>query len=285
MQKCLKRLFVTLLGTMAFSMTLFAGPSAEAQVGGVSVTPTRVILGSRDRSFQVTVLNRTNEETTYRVFFTQRRMTEEGTLEVIEDPQLGDKFADKLVRYSPRQVTVPANDTQTVRLLKRLPPDLPEGEYRSHLVFQAIPPENVGESLEETVDDGEIRIQMVPIYGVSIPVFVRHGDVASTASLSDLKLVSAGAAQQPALRLRMNRDGNKTVIGTLKALHISPGGDETVLGEAKGVSLYAPNATRQAIVPFNLMEGQRPSGGLIRVAFHDMEQDDKVIATAEMPVN
>ena len=79
-----KRLFVTVLLVSCFATT-----NAGAQVGGISVTPTRVILNDRDRSFQVTIVNRSTAEATYRVFFTQQRMNEQGRLEPIESHSTG----------------------------------------------------------------------------------------------------------------------------------------------------------------------------------------------------
>ncbi|KPJ91128.1 MAG: hypothetical protein AMJ55_12370 [Gammaproteobacteria bacterium SG8_15] len=61
---------------------------------------------ARDRTAQVTVVNSGDETGTYRIELVNKRMTDAGTFENIEEPGEGDLFADKMLRYSPRQVVL-----------------------------------------------------------------------------------------------------------------------------------------------------------------------------------
>ena len=107
-------------------------------------------------------------------------MTENGSLEEADEAKPGEQFADKLIRYSPRQITLEPGRTQTVRLLVRKPRDLAPGEYRSHLLFQSVPPADFGTSVEaEGVEEGTISVQMIPTFAISIPIIIRHGDVSA----------------------------------------------------------------------------------------------------------
>ena len=92
-----------------------------------------------------------------------------------------------LIRYSPRQVTLEPRVAQTVRVQLRLPADLPPGEYRSHLLFRAVP--SAEAAPPTTSPAAELSIQLTAIYGISIPVIVRHGETSVTTTLSELDLV------------------------------------------------------------------------------------------------
>lgn len=126
-------LLFALVGLTGFSLPLWAA------VGDLTVSPTRLILGERDRSAQISLINRGADEATYRIEFVQYRMDENGQLQEIEEPNELEKFADPLIRFSPRQVLLKPNEAQTVRLLVRKPKDLAPGEYRSHLLFPDYP--------------------------------------------------------------------------------------------------------------------------------------------------
>jgi len=66
-------------------------------------------------------------------------MSEIGGFALVDSAWAGEAFADTLVRYSPRQADLAPHETQIIRIQLRTPPDLPAGEYRSHLLIQAIP--------------------------------------------------------------------------------------------------------------------------------------------------
>ena len=137
-------------------------------LGDLGVSPTRVVLAGRTRSAEIVLLNRGTQPATYRISVVNMRMTETGRFETIEQTESDQMFADKLIRYAPRQVTLDPGATQTVRVMVRKPRDLPPGEYRSHLYFRAVPPPGAGRSVE-FVDSGQgIQINLVVIPGVTI---------------------------------------------------------------------------------------------------------------------
>lgn len=140
------------------------------------ITPTRVTFDDRTRSAQVTLLNSGTEAGTYRVSFVRRHMKEDGSLIEVKEDEKGN-FSDEMIRYSPRQVTLPPGQSQVVRLMLRRPRDLTNGEYRSHMLFQALPkPKNSIEQLESDNADN-IVIEITPLIGITIPVIVRHGEL------------------------------------------------------------------------------------------------------------
>jgi hypothetical protein len=252
---------------------LVCGPPARAQdLGGISVSPKRVVFEGRTRSAEVMLINRADEPATYRVSFENRRMKEDGSLEVVTAPDPGQNFADQMIRYSPRQVVVPAGSSQTVRLLLRLPAELADGEYRSHMVFSSVPKPSAGQTIDPaSLKPGEISVALIPTYVITIPVIVRKGDVSVTASLSDLKLAKTGSG--PALALKIARQGNRSTYGDM--LVTQGGGDEPV-ALIRGVSVYTPNASRTIAVPF--VEGKMPAPGTkLHVVYRAPDDDGKTL--------
>lgn len=239
----------------------------------VSVSPTRVIFEGRTRSVEVLLLNRGTSVATYRIFFKNMRMNEDGSLQDVEEPEPGQLFADKYIRYSPRQITIEAGRSQTVRLLVRKPKELAPGEYRSHLVFRSVPPAAAGESIEtEGLEEGEIRVRMIPIFAISIPVFILHGDLSASLALSDLRLApSENGSGPPVLFARLDRSGNRSIGGAVVAMFKPDGGEEVEVGRLGGVAVYTPVATRTFRLPLNPPEGVKLEHGRLRVTLREQE--------------
>lgn len=115
--------------------------ASHAFAGELMVHPTRVVFDGNTRTAQIDVINSGTETMTYRISLIRRRMTDTGEFVPVESAHEQERFADEMIRYSPRQVVIPPGGTQAVRLQLRKPANLEDGEYRSHLLFQALPPE------------------------------------------------------------------------------------------------------------------------------------------------
>ena len=259
--------------------------SAQGGPGDLLVAPTRIVLEGRQRTAEVTLVNTGSARATYRISFVNLRMNELGGTSEIEasGARPGEQFADQLVRYSPRQVTLEPQVAQTVRMQLRLPADLPPGEYRSHLLFRAIPPVEAAKGPAE--GDSEFSVQLTAIYGISIPVIVRHGETSATATLSDLELVASDPAESaPTLRFRIHRTGDRSLYGNLTATYYPPGGQPVVVGMANGVAIYTPNPTRSAGIQLHVPPGIALRKGRIHLAFTRQEKGNETIAEADLPV-
>ena len=123
-----RRLVVGLV--MFASLATVPASEAWASVGDLLVSPVRVVLEGRQRSAQVTLVNKGTETGVYRVSIVNRRMLQNGAFEVIEEPGPDEKFAGELVRYAPRRITLEPDAPQTIRILLRKPSDLPAGVQR-----------------------------------------------------------------------------------------------------------------------------------------------------------
>ena len=251
--------------------------------GDLMVAPTRIVFEGRTRTAQISLLNRGSAAATYRISLINMRMAENGGFKKIDEPAPGEQFADRLIRYAPRQVVLAPGDSQAVRLLLRKPRGLEPGEYRSHLLLRAIPSKDVGRSVEEpSSNDTGIRIRMVPIYGITIPVIVRHGDLKAKVSLTELALAPVGGkGDGDRLSFRINRGGSRSVFGDLTVTYFPNGGkaDELVVARVTRLAVYTPNASRTVIMPLRFPDGVTLGRGRLHVAFRETPKNGGALLT------
>lgn len=250
------------LATLALVAGLtLPGAPALAQ-GDLLVAPTRVILDGR-RGTEVILSNIGSEEATYRVELELRRMTPEGGLLDIEpeDATEFERAALEMIRYAPRRITLPPGQPQAVRLSARPGADLPDGEYRVHMAFRAIPrPVKLTEAEEQ---ERGLKLKLVPIYGVTIPIIVRHGRLEAKAALEQPQIARTGEHSE--IKLTINRAGQASTYGDLQILRQGSG---EVLYAARGLAVYAEVASRQFSLPVAHEEAAR-LGGPVRIEYRE----------------
>ena len=92
-----------------------------------------------------------------------------------------------MIVYAPRRVTLAPHEPQSIRIAARPPQGLPDGEYRVHLLFRAIPPSTPVTAAGDAPPRASSS-QLIPVYGVTIPVIVRLGNLEATAGISNVAL-------------------------------------------------------------------------------------------------
>jgi P pilus assembly chaperone PapD len=242
--------------------TLFIS-NLKAQ-GNLLVTPKRVIFEGQKRVLEVNLANVGQDSAKYGISFLQYRMTEDGAFEEISEPDAGQHFADKNIRFFPRSVMLGPNESQVVKLQLVKSDQLEPGEYRSHLYFRAIP--NQAVLGEEKKDTTSISIKITPIFGITIPVFIRVGESTTALNISDLKIETTAEGVNK-LHLTINRTGNMSVFGDISVLHISSNGKTTKIGTANGIAVYTPNLLRRLTVDLDPKTTVDLSKGTIHVLF------------------
>lgn len=243
--------FLSIILSIFFLIVLI--PEVQSQnLGDLLITPTRIILEGNKRNENITLINVGSDSATYSISFLQYRMTDEGGFQEITEPDQGQLFADKALRYFPKQVTLAPKESQTVRLQFMKPKEFADGEYRSHLYFRAVPKPKPIESIAEDTTTKKLNIQLTAIYGVSIPVIIRAGKLSSTIRLDSLRIqYDSLTNNSPVLRLRMYRNGNQSSYGDFSVSMIVDNNSE-VIGEAKGVAVYTPLPSRSLQIPLIL---------------------------------
>lgn len=215
--------------------------------GDLLITPRRVVFDGSTRSIDLNLANTGDDSATYAISLVQIRMTEEGQFETITEPDPGQRFADRFIRYFPRSVSLAPGESQVIKVQVTRRSELEEGEYRSHFYFRAVPDTKpLGEEDAVRVSD-EISVQLVPVFGITIPVIIRMGESTTSVTLSDLDFRMINNTD-PRLEITFNRSGNMSVYGNLTVDHVSPSGTVSRVGIANGIAVYTPNTKRKFIL-------------------------------------
>lgn len=266
-----KELLRYLLFTFVF---LFTAP-LFAQ-GDLMIMPKRLVFDGSQRSQEINLANTGSDTAVYAISFVNYKMTENGNFEQVETPEEGQRFATDFLRYFPRRVTLAPNEAQTIRVQLTRTGNLEQGEYRSHMYFRAVE-EQTALGVEEAEEAEGISINIKTVFGISIPIIIRHGAATTQVELKDLVLETSG--EKPTLSLSINRSGNMSVYGNLTAEHISSQGKVTEIGQVKGVSVYTPNSKRDFSFELRNADGVELNSGKIRVSYS--EEKGNALSTAE----
>lgn len=221
---------------------------AVGGMGDINLFPKRVVIDERTRIASVGLYNRAAAAGEYEITVNDMAMQRDGRLielASLQDPAARDAVhtASGFLRWSPRHVALPASEAQMVRIMARVPPELPPGEYRSHFTVVSVPPETGGTSIDEAAGaetNNGIGVRIVPRFGISIPVIVRVGETTLTAGLKDLKLV-AQPGSPTALSLTITREGTRSAFGDIT---ITAPGAKKPVAEIKGIGVYTEIAER-----------------------------------------
>lgn len=229
---------------LAVATGFAAAATPAAAQGDLLVAPTRVVINNAG-SAEVILSNIGTQPATYRISAELRRMDEDGDFtEVSEaDANPTEKAALAMITFAPRRVTLLPGQPQSVRISIRPPEGIPDGEYRVHLNFRATPPAVQADPAEGAAAATGVTIKLVPVYGITIPVFVRRGRLDVAASIGAPRLVRSGA--QTFVELDLNRTGQRSVYGEL----IGKTADGTVLFDLRGLAVYPEIGRRKLQIP------------------------------------
>lgn len=261
-------------------MILSGMPSNSLQAqGNLLITPRRVVFEGSRKNQELNLANTGKDTATYNVSLVQYRMKEDGSFEEIREPDPGQNFADKYVRFFPRQVTLAPNESQVVKMQLFKTADLAPGEYRSHVYFRAVPKQAALGEEDKIKDTTTLSVKLVPIFGITIPVIIRVGETSAKVTLSDLSFQILNDTL-PRLNLAFNRTGNISVYGDLEITYVSPAGKTTMVGTVRGIAVYTPNAIRR--IKMDLTNDPRVNyrTGKLQVVFSG-QTDAKSVKLAE----
>lgn len=239
--------------------------------GDLLITPHRVVLEGNKQIEEIVVANIGQDTAFYSISLIEYRMDEDGNLHEITEPIPGLKFASPFLRYFPRSIELAPNESQVVRIQVRRRPGLEEGEYRSHLYFRAVPKQEPQGNETAATDTTAIGIRLIPIYGISIPVIVRIGNLSVSCTISDLALEQK-EGDTPVLKLVLNREGDKSVYGDLTVDYVSPTGERVNVGKIRGIAVYTPNTTRRVSIRLTVPEEVDLNNGKLVVRFSDANE-------------
>ena len=252
--------------------------AAQDGIGSLLVAPTRVVFSGTRRTAEISLINTGNRAATYRISLVRLRMSERGDVQEITEGRPDERFADALVRFSPQQVTLEPRVAQTVRIALRAPADLETGEYRSHLLFRELPSSDAPAT--ESQAQG-VSIRLIPIFGISIPVIVRHAALPSLLVLEGPRLVDSAPGEQT-LEVTLRREGGSSVYGNLEVTYLPAAGGRVEVGRVQGVAVYTPNLSRLVRIPLHRLEAGDLGRGRLEVTFVATDAVTPMVALAEI---
>jgi len=252
-------LLVMLIAMSGFSFQSFAQ-------GNLLITPIRVVFEGNKQKEELNLANIGKDTTTYSISFVQKNMKEDGSFVNIEKSDSGQMFADPYLRIFPRQVTLAPGEAQVVALQFRRKPDMVAGEYRSHLYFRSeknYKPLGMGDADK---DSTTLSVQLIPVFGMSIPIIIRTGAVNVSAALSDLELdIQKNTIKN--LKLTIHRTGNISLYGDIRIQYVPVKGKPYQIGTVAGVGVYTNINKRYVVVKLNNASGKPLENGKLKVQY------------------
>jgi fimbrial chaperone protein len=203
------------------------------------VTPKRIVFDERDRTHQVVLINASNQTRSYRLEWVEQQQIDGGAFRLLKDEETQDrKKASDIMRFSPRQVRLGPGERQIVKILARRSANMAPGEYRSHLLFSALPPEI--KASDETVDGMKIQLNVLVSY--SIPVMLNVNYKTPQISVSDVQVNEQPEKDNKFANIIvvLNKTGNYSTYGKVKAYFKADNQDSfKEVGLLNGVSIFS----------------------------------------------
>ena len=262
------------LFSVLFSATSWLFTPTVQAAGDLLVAPTRIVFEGRTRFQAITFSNRGNESAVFRISLVDMAMDENGEVKEIEGRDKISNSASRLIRYAPRQITIPAGGVQIVRLSLRKPNNLKEGEYRSHLYFRAIPPEGTGRTVDagKKLEKGAISFQITPVFGLTVPIIVRHGKLAAKGGVADLTYTPSKGENPAKLGFTLERNGERSLFGDVVATYHPKSGSPLVVGEINRLAVYTPNDKRHVTMTLRVPDGVKLGTGKLNLAYRETQK-------------
>lgn len=268
-----RKLLIMLISILGFSFQSIAQ-------GNLLITPIRVVFEGNKQKEDLNLANIGKDTAIYSISFVQKNMKENGSFVNIDKSDSGQMSAEPYLRIFPRKVTLAPGEAQVVALQYRRKPDMAAGEYRSHLYFRSekdYKPLGMGNAER---DSTTLKVQLIPIFGISIPIIIRTGAVNVSAALSDLKLdIQKNTIQN--LKLTIHRTGNISLYGDIKVQYVPLQGKPYQIAIAAGVGVYTEINKRQVVVKLNNTSGKPLKNGKLKVQYISKGETKKPVVYAE----
>ncbi|MBU1071741.1 DUF916 domain-containing protein, partial [bacterium] len=223
---------------LALCLLILSTPAAAS----LSVQPAFVELDlSKGRPAKVvTVTNVSDQELRYRAETVHFVYTAGGSFETVEpDAQSMASW----IKFNPREFTLAAGESRSIRLTVVAPKNLDDGEYWAALRFEPL----VGLVSKSEVTDGK-SVAIEVRTNILVPIVGRKGDLVFQCSLTDLKAWRSDQGFAVVASVANTGNGRARVVGTCEVLDADgnpvadgPLGEDTILagGERRFERLLA----------------------------------------------
>ena len=250
------------------------------QAWATFIAPKRVIIEDKQRTAAITLHNGSDKTLAYRFSWEHRAQTTDGKSVLLKEGETmpGYSPVESMIQFSPRQVILKPQQNQKVRILVKRPADLPDGEYRSHLLIKT-------EALDKPENDATGQQGLTGVLKIntsaSIPVMLRQGKTTLNVKIRDAALITKGNRQYLQYSLENNSTRTVFAVPELDCIGAPPDTKPIMLNTAR---IYAESKTANLEPPIPLGVSLAPCSALkLRlVALNDFEYKRQTIA--EIPV-
>lgn len=211
-----------------FSSLLFFICSSIHVNANVGVSTYRLYLDSEQSSENFIITNRLNASQKCSLGINHYTFDQQGEMGNYDGDVLPQYAAEKLMRFSPKNFTIPAKKAQTVRFSLRRKKGTDNIEHRAFLSVRCkeeLPKNN------DTIKDSDelIRLSFSPVLEHNIPLIVRPQRLMATAEFANVKMHKA------LLTFDLKRTGKRSLIGKVQLIDKNSG---ELLTESKQFVIY-----------------------------------------------
>lgn len=202
--------------------------TSHSAFANLLINPTRVDFLNDTRTTDVTLINTSQTTNTYRIECAEKKVTENGQYQDVTAAQAESlSIASKMLRFSPRQVTLKPNERQTVKLAIRRPQGLADGEYRSHLLFKALAPAEDKNQQDAKASSVSFNI----VLSFAIPVVVTQGTAKYDITINDAVINYNPQQKDGSVNVAISRSGTNSVMSNINAFWTPTGGKEVLIAK------------------------------------------------------
>jgi hypothetical protein len=133
-------------------------------------------------------------------------------------------------------------------------------------LFRAIPPAIPVVAASAEAPKG-LHLQLIPIYGVTIPVIVRLGNLQATAGIANVQLEKRD--DKPAIGLDLSRSGTRSTFGEVR---VYKAGVKDPIAVQRAVAVYTELNSRHVAIPID-EKYKGPLEGPVTVQYYETFED------------
>lgn len=239
------------------------GMTAHKAHAELTIAPLSVEMADRNRTAEIHLLNTSNKVNTYRIEWRYMKMQSDGRYEALDAPATEFDLG-KAVRVAPRQVTLRPGEKQTVRLSLTRPPELANGDYRAHLLFQSI-----GETDPTTSSrsSGGVTLGAKANLGFGVPVLYRVGDLDATVKFEKIEFGEDKNGRF--MTVFLSRQGLHGTTGDIDIERLNPREGSSKIRRRNLVNIFAEVNNRDFKI---LLPKDVQSGDVLRLVYGNSKQ-------------
>lgn len=228
-------------------LACFFSSAGNAGLSSLSLSQKMLII-ENSKTASITVTNESKVATSYRMSFS-------------DIPN--HKAAVGTLKLFPKQAKLPPNASQTIRIISTSK-NQNFDEVASYLTITALPVEQRSVLTKNKTKEGVVSGSAQAVWRVQVPIIVRTGKPEA-----DIKITKVSAIENNALSVQLEKTGNRSVFGQIKASLA----DDTQLGIAKGFLLGGKLQNTAASLPIVWPEHLPPGEHTVQVEFSGIEGD------------